>query len=164
MAPKQEESWESNVKETVALLRSRVKQVEEYSLLRKNRYANPGGYLHYEKAVEWNCASLLACGIAFSTVGTLDFVSRVATYVVKRVAQSHSPAFWLASNLQSALLRTDLPEHITGMKRVIPCGMLFLPFDSGLISPDEEPVQVIFFSHLLKGEEPNYTRLTLSTL
>lgn len=157
MAPKQKESWESNVKETVALLRSRVKQVEEYSLLRKNRYANPGGYLHYEKAVEWNCASLLACGIAFSTVGTLDFVSRVATYVVKRVAQSHSPAFWLTSNLQSALLRTDLPKHVTGMKRVIPCGMLFLPSDSALISPDQEPVQVIFFSHLLKGEEPNYT-------
>lgn len=157
MAPNQEENWEKDIKETVKWLRSQVNQVEEYSLLRKNRYANPGGYLQYEKAIEWNCASLLACQIAFSTVGTLDFVSRVATYVIKRVAQEHSPAFWLAPNLQSALLRTDLPEYVTGMKRVIPCGMLFLPSDTGLISPDREPVQAIFFSHLLKGEEPNYT-------
>ena len=81
----------------------------------------------------------------------------MATYVIKRVAQEHGSAFWLASTLQNALLQTDLPEHITGMKRVIPSGMLFLPSDGGLISPDGEPVQVIFFSHLLKGEEPNYT-------
>ena len=81
----------------------------------------------------------------------------MATYVIKRVAQEHGSAFWLASTLQNALLQTDLPEHITGMKRVIPSGMLFLPSDGGLISPDGEPVQAIFFSHLLKGEEPNYT-------
>lgn len=154
---KQEESWENDIKETVALLRSRVKEVEEYSLLRKKRYTNPSGYLPYEKAVEWSCASLLACQITFSTVGTLDFVSRVATYVVKRVAQEHGPAFWLTRDLQNALLQTDIPDHVTGMKRVIPCGMLFLPSNSDLISPDGEPVQVIFFSHLLKGEEFTYT-------
>ena len=89
MAPKKEANWESDIKETLKLLRSQVNQVEEYRLLRKNRYANPGGYLNYEKAIEWNCASLLACQIAFRTVGNLDFVSRVATYVVKRVAQEH---------------------------------------------------------------------------
>ncbi len=155
--PKQERSWESDIKETVALLRSRVTEVEEYSLLRRMRYANPNGYLPYEKAVEWSCASLLACQITFSTVAVLDFVSRVTTYVVQRVAQKQGPAFWLTSDLQSALLETDTPNHVTGMMRVIPCGMLFLPSNSALVSPDGEPVQVIFFSHLLKEEEFTYT-------
>lgn len=155
--PKQEESWESDMKETVALLRSRANEVEEYSLLRKKRYANPSGYLPYEKAVEWSCAFLLGCQITFSAVRTLDFVSKVATYVGQRVAREHGPAFWLTRDLQNALLQTDIPEHVPGMKRVIPCGMLFLPSNSDLISPDGEPVHVIFFSHLLKGEEFSYT-------
>jgi hypothetical protein len=65
------------------------------------------------------------------------------------------PVYWLKRDLLTAFLRTDLPELIYGMKQVIRHGLLMLPNQQELISPDGEAVQWVQFSHFLAEDFEN---------
>jgi hypothetical protein len=137
--------------EAIELSRPQLKKIPEYNQLQQRRYRNPKGYLSYEKAIDRSCMGLLNSG------KLSDFVNVQTEYLVRRVANENCPAYWLASGLQTAILQSDLPEHVIGMRRAIPCGILFLA-SGGLISPDNEPVHFIYFAHHFKGEVISYRR------
>lgn len=126
-----------------------IKAVPEFNQLRQRRYVNPRGYISYEDAIELGCGILL--GFRLAPNAQRNFVDFYAAYLTQRIAQEQAPTYWLTSDLQSAILQTDLPAHVVGMKRAIPCGILFLP-SAGLISPDGEPFSFVYFAHHLKEE------------
>lgn len=115
------------------------------------------GYLSYKKAIDRSCMCLLNSG------KVSDFVNVQTEYLVRRVANENCPAYSLASGLQTAILQSDLPEHVIGMRRAIPCGILFLA-SGGLISPDNEPVHFILRVRLFRinvSEKPELKLMSL---
>lgn len=96
------------IRRAFTFMQSKVHLVDEYDLFRERRYINPHGYLSYENTVKRSCAVLWSYQIGGKKAFD-DFISRVAAYLFQRAARERAPAYWLSSNLQTALLQCDIP-------------------------------------------------------
>ncbi|MGL6139710.1 MAG: hypothetical protein ACRC2M_20615 [Planktothrix sp.] len=109
------------------------------------------GYPNYEKAVTVRLACLLYGFDKFISSEQLenDHTLEQGCLTASLMASIEVPVYWLKRDLLTAFLRTDLPELIYGMKQVIRHGLLMLPNQQELISPDGEVVEWVQFSHFL---------------
>ena len=109
------------------------------------------GYPNYEKAVTDRLACLLYGFDKLIPSEQLenDHTLEQGCLTASLMASLDVPVYWLKRDLLTAFLRTDLPELIYGMKQVIRHGLLMLPNQQELISPDGEAVQWVQFSHFL---------------
>lgn len=115
------------------------------------------GYPNYEKAVTSRLACLL---YGFNKLIPSEQLGKDKTLeqgclTASLMASIEVPIYWLKRDLLTAFLRTDLPKLIYGMKRVIRHGLLMLPNQQELISPDGEVLEWIQFSHFLAEDFEN---------
>ena len=115
------------------------------------------GYPNYEKAVTDRLACLLYGFDKLIPSEQLenDHTLEQGCLTASLMASLDVPVYWLKRDLLTAFLRTDLPELIYGMKQVIRHGLLMLPNQQELISPDGEAVQWVQFSHFLAEDFEN---------
>ena len=115
------------------------------------------GYPNYEKAVTDRLACLLYGFDKLIPSEQLenDHTLEQGCLSASLMASLDVPVYWLKRDLLTAFLRTDLPELIYGMKQVIRHGLLMLPNQQELISPDGEAVQWVQFSHFLAEDFEN---------
>jgi hypothetical protein len=109
------------------------------------------GYPNYEKAVTVRLACLLYGFDKLIPPEQLqnDHTLEQGCLTASLMASLEVPVYWLKRDLLTAFLKTDLPESIYGMKRVIRHGLLMLPNQQELISPDGDVVEWVQFSHFL---------------
>ncbi|HEY9865241.1 MAG TPA: hypothetical protein V6D21_13790 [Candidatus Obscuribacterales bacterium] len=115
------------------------------------------GYPNYEKAVTVRLACLLYGFDKFISSEELenDHTLEQGCLTASLMASLDVPVYWLKRDLLTAFLRTDLPELIYDMKQVIQHGLLMLPNQQELISPDGEVVEWVQFSHFLAEDFEN---------
>ncbi len=115
------------------------------------------GYPNYEKAVTVRLACLLYGFDKLIPSEQLknDYTLEQGCLTASLMASLEVPVYWLKRDLLTAFLKTDLPESIYGMKRVIRHGLLMLPNQQELISPDGDVVEWVQFSHFLAEDFEN---------
>ena len=142
-----------NQRELLKLLKE---ETSYYEQLTKD-FPKIKGYPNYEKAVTVRLACLLYGFDKLIPSEQLenDHTLEQGCLTASLMASIEVPIYWLKRDLLTAFLRTDLPELIYGMKRVIRHGLLMLPNQQELISPDGEVVEWIQFSHFLAEDFEN---------
>ena len=138
------------------LLKHIKEETPYYEQLTKD-FPKVKGYPNYEKAVTVRLACLL---YGFNKLIPSEQLGKDKTLeqgclTASLMASIEVPIYWLKRDLLTAFLRTDLPKLIYGMKRVIRHGLLMLPTQQELISPDGEVLEWIQFSHFLAEDFEN---------
>lgn len=130
-----------------------AKNIPEYKLLAK-KYRTPKGYEDYQ-----NVATELArhCYFFRECPEYLNekerFAETMGATLSTFLAHRNAPVYWIASDLATAMLKTDLPRHVTEMARVVECGIFMLPIGI-LKTPDGESVSHLCFHHMCDGDAP----------
>jgi len=134
--------------------RRQAKATIEYKKLSQRKYQQPEGYLSYDLLIERIAVFLLVNGNAelLTKVGVQTLPDPLLRTLGLSVyaAQTDAPAYWLASDLFTALQQTELPPTLSEIRRVLPCGILLFP--DGWLNPDQQPVQFLIWEHWLAGE------------
>lgn len=138
------------------LLKHIKEETSYYEQLTKD-FPKVKGYPNYEKAVTVRLACLLYGFDKFISSEQLenDHTLEQGCLTASLMASLEVPVYWLKRDLLTAFLRTDLPQLIYGMKQVIRHGLLMLPNQQELISPDGDVVEWVQFSHFLAEDFEN---------
>lgn len=124
----------------------RARESDLYCSLNAKRLHTPSGYLSYSLAT---LRAATAVQKRLSIQGAFHDANFVTTAVVTKIlADNQAPVYWISKSLCEALMETNLPSHVFGMRRAMPWGWLMLP-KNFLKSPEGPDVEFLQFHHRL---------------